>query len=157
MGTLVILHDHELASRITRRSDFRLHGVSVAVAIVLTAGLPPRKDDIMRVARVTALASRASIDSSIVEAMAMTSMQIDSKVRDELARVAEGDLGGVSLGEAVRQLIMEHHIAHINRRYEELRADPEEWASYTAEARLTDNVAGEGLPSARDEYPELNQ
>jgi hypothetical protein len=89
--------------------------------------------------------------------MAMTSMQIDSKVRDELAKVAEEDLGGISLGEAVRQLIMEHHIAHINRRYEELRADPEEWASYMAEARLTDNVVGETLPNAQDEYPEYNQ
>jgi hypothetical protein len=89
--------------------------------------------------------------------MAMTSMQIDSKVRDELAKVAGEDLGGVSLGEAVRQLLMEHHITHINRRYEELRADPEEWASYTAEARLTDNVAGETLPAGRDEYPEYNQ
>jgi hypothetical protein len=89
--------------------------------------------------------------------MAMTSMQIDSKVRDELAKVAEEDLGGVPLGEAVRQLIMEHHIAHINRRYEELRADPEEWASYAAEAKLTDNVAGKTLPSTQDEYPEYNQ
>jgi len=107
--------------------------------------------------RQAALASRLAIESSIVEAMAMTSMQIDSKVRDELAKVAEADLGGVSLGEAVRLLVTEHHIAHINRRYEELRADPEEWASYTAEARLTDGVAGEGLPGARDEYPEYNQ
>jgi hypothetical protein len=89
--------------------------------------------------------------------MAMTSMQIDSKVRDQLAKVAEEDLGGVSLGEAVRQLIMEHHVARINQRYEELRADPEEWVGYAAEARLTDNVAGETLPSARDEYPEYNQ
>jgi hypothetical protein len=89
--------------------------------------------------------------------MAMTSMQIDSKVRDELAKVAEEDLGGVSLGEAVRQLLMEHHITHINRRYEELRADPEEWASYMAEARLTDAVAGETLPASSDEYPEYNQ
>jgi hypothetical protein len=32
-----------------------------------------------------------------------------------------------------------------------------EWASYTAEARLTDNVAGEALPGARDEYPEYDQ
>jgi hypothetical protein len=55
----------------------------------------------------------------------------------------------VSLGEAVRQLIMEHHFAKINQRYEELRSDPEEWASYQAELRLTDNVAGEGLPDAR--------
>jgi hypothetical protein len=88
--------------------------------------------------------------------MAMTSMQIDSKVRDELAKVAEEDLGGVSLGEAVRQLVMEHHFARINQRYDEIRADPEEWASYQAELRLTDNVAGEGLPDARDEYPEYN-
>jgi hypothetical protein len=107
--------------------------------------------------RQVALASRLAIEASIVEAMAMTSMQIDSKVRDELARVAEGDLGGVSLGEAVRQLIMEHHVAHINRRYEELRADPEEWASYATEARLTDGIAGEALPDAREEYPEYNQ
>jgi len=40
------------------------------------------------------------------------------------------------------------------RRYEELRADPDEWASYQAEARLTDNAAGDGLPNARAEYPE---
>jgi hypothetical protein len=89
--------------------------------------------------------------------MAMTTMRIDGKVRDELARIAEDDLGGVSLGEAVRQLITEHHFTHINRRYEELRGDQQEWTSYLAEARLTDNVAGETLPSARDEYPEYNQ
>jgi hypothetical protein len=88
--------------------------------------------------------------------MAMTTMQIDSTVRDELAKVAAADFDGAPLGEAVRQLIMEHHVSHIMRRYEELRADPEEWASYQAEARLTDNVAGEGLPDAREEYPEYN-
>jgi hypothetical protein len=127
--------------------------------MVLTelVGYLPRKDDIMRVAQAVLPASQVAIDSSIVEAMAMTSMQIDSRVRDELAKVAESDLGGVPLGEAVRQLIMEHHIAHINQRYEELHADPDEWASYTVEARLTDNVAGEGLADAREEYPEYNQ
>jgi hypothetical protein len=102
-------------------------------------------------------ALRRAIDTSIVGSMAMTSMQIDSKVRDELAQVAEADFDGVPLGEAVRRLIMEHHVAMINQRYEELRADPEEWASYLAEGRLTDNVAGDGLPDARDEYPEYNQ
>lgn len=86
----------------------------------------------------------------------MTTMQIDSKVRDELARVAETDLEGVSLGEAVRRLIMEHHFVMINQRYEELRLDPVEWESYQAELRLTDNATGEGLPHARDEYPEYN-
>jgi hypothetical protein len=99
---------------------------------------------------------KAPIGPAIVNAMAMTTMQIDSKVRDELGKLAEKDLGGVSLGEAVRQLVKEHKYADIMRRYEELRADPEEWASYTAEAQLTDNVAGETLPNARDEYPEYN-
>jgi hypothetical protein len=89
--------------------------------------------------------------------MAMTSIQIDSKVRNELAAIAEADFGGASLGETVRQLIMEHHFSQIRQRYEELRADPEEWASYQAEAQLTDNIAGEGLPNAREEYPEYNQ
>ena len=86
----------------------------------------------------------------------MTSIQIDGGVRDELAKVAEADFGGVSLGEAVRRLIMEHHFARINERYEELRADPTEWESYQVELRLTDNAAGDGLPDAQEEYPEYN-
>jgi hypothetical protein len=110
----------------------------------------------MAVAQGLRSASRHAIDSSIVEAMAMTSMQIDSKVRDELAEVAEADFDGVSLGEAVRRLIMEHHFALINERYEELRADPAEWESYQAELRLTDNAAGDGLPDAGEEYPEYD-
>jgi hypothetical protein len=89
--------------------------------------------------------------------MGMTSMQIDSRVRDELATIAEAEFDGVSLGETVRRLVKEHKFNQINRRYEELRADPDEWASYQAEARLTDNAAGDGLPSAAEEYPEYNQ
>lgn len=84
-------------------------------------------------------------------------MQIDTKTRDELAEVAEEDFGGGSLGDAVKRLVKEHKINRIMRRYEELRADPREWASYQAEARLTDNVAGEGLPDASEEYPEYNR
>jgi hypothetical protein len=83
-------------------------------------------------------------------------MQLDSGLRDELAQIAERDFHGVPLGEAVRRLVKEHKINQIILGYEKLRADPQEWASYQAEARLTDNVAGEGLPSARDEYPEYN-
>ncbi|EUA65523.1 MULTISPECIES: hypothetical protein [Mycobacterium] len=49
----------------------------------------------------------------------------------------------------------EHQINRIMRRYEELRADPGEWANYRTEARLTDNAAGDGLPDTRDEYPEF--
>lgn len=84
-------------------------------------------------------------------------MQLDSKLRDELATIAERDFAGVTLGEAVRRLIKEHQINQIMQRYEELRADPGEWSSYQAEARLTDEVAGTSLPDASVEYPEYNQ
>ena len=84
-------------------------------------------------------------------------MQIDSRLRDELAEIAERDFHGVPLGEAVRRLVKEHKINRIMQRYEELRASPEEWATYQAEARLTDNAAGDGLPDAGEEYPEYSQ
>jgi hypothetical protein len=86
--------------------------------------------------------------------MATTSMQIDSELRDELAEIAERDFHGVPLGEAVKRLVKEHKVNRILRRYEELRAVPEEWASYRAEARLTDNAAGDSLVDAGEEYPE---
>ena len=71
-----------------------------------------------------------------------------------LMKITEQDFHGVPLGEAVRRLVKEHKINQIMPRYEELRADPQEWARYQAEARLTDNVAGDSLPDAREEYPE---
>ncbi|WP_322752471.1 hypothetical protein [Frankia sp. Cas3] len=89
--------------------------------------------------------------------MATTSMQLDSGLRDELAEIAERDFHGVPLGEAVRRLVKEYKINRIIRRYEELRADAEERASYQAEARLTDDAAGDGLPDTREEYPEYNR
>lgn len=73
----------------------------------------------------------------------MTSIQIDIKVLGELAKVAERDLDGVSLSEAVHLLIVEHRFTRVTQRYDELRSDPEEWASY-------------GLSDAREEYPEYN-
>jgi len=57
--------------------------------------------------------------------------------------VAEADLDGVLLGEAVRWLIMEHHFARINQRYEELHLDPAEWESYQAGLRRFDGPAVE--------------
>jgi hypothetical protein len=94
---------------------------------------------------------------AIVLAMAITTMQLDSELRDDLAEVARTDYHGVPLAEAVRRLLREHRINRIIGRYEELRANPVEWAGYRAEARLTDNAAGDGLPSAREEYPEHNR
>jgi hypothetical protein len=67
-------------------------------------------------------------------------VRIDRSIRDELVKVAQSDFGGVTLGEAVRRLIIEHHFAMINQRYEELGDDAEAW-----------------VLDAREEYPEYNQ
>jgi hypothetical protein len=71
--------------------------------------------------------------------------------------VASSDFGGVSLGETVRRLLRERQIRRVMDRYAEMRADPDEWASYQAELRLTGQIAGERLPSAAEEYPDYNQ
>ena len=97
-----------------------------------------------------------AIDSGILDSMATTSMQLDSGVRDELAEIAERDFHGVPLGEAVRRLVKEHKINRIISGYEKLRSDPGEWASYQAEAHLTDSAGGDSLPGAAGEYPEYN-
>lgn len=84
-------------------------------------------------------------------------MQLDAGLRDELAQIAKNDFSGVPLAEALRRLVREHQIKNIMARYAELESDPDEWATYRAEAGLTDNAAADGLPSARDEYPEFNR
>lgn len=93
---------------------------------------------------------------AILDAMATTTMQLDGRLRDELAEIARNDFAGVPLAEALRRLIREHQVNKIIMRYAELRSDPQEWATYRAEASLTDNVAGDSLPLGRDEYPEYN-
>lgn len=93
---------------------------------------------------------------AIVEAMGATTMQLDAALRDELAEIARHDFAGVPLAEALRRLIREHRVNRIMARYAELQADPQEWASYRAESRLTDNVASDSLSAGADEYPEYN-
>ena len=77
-------------------------------------------------------------------------MQLESGLRDELAEIARTDFSGVPLAEALRRLIKEHQISKIMARYTVLQADPDEWASYRIEARLTDNAAADGLPEIGD-------
>jgi hypothetical protein len=89
--------------------------------------------------------------------MSTTTMQLDTGLRDELAEIARRDFSGVPLAEALRRLIREHRVNGIMARYRQLQADPEAWASYRAEAKLTDNAASDGLPPGADEYPEYNQ
>lgn len=79
----------------------------------------------------------------MVTAMATTSMQVDSRLRDELAQIAEDDFGGVPLGEALRRLVVAHRVAKIVIRYEQLRADPEQWADYTGELDEWDITTGD--------------
>ncbi len=78
--------------------------------------------------------------------MATTTMQLDTELRDQLAHIAQRDFDGATLGEALQRLVTEHRINRIMQRYEHLRADPDEWASYRAETHLTDNAVGDGLP-----------
>lgn len=60
-----------------------------------------------------------------------TSIRVEQTTRDELARIA-GDLGGVSLDEALRVVLFRHRtMAAVER----LAADPAALADYQAEAR----------------------
>jgi len=88
--------------------------------------------------------------------MATTTMQLDTELRDELAHIAQRDFDGATLSEALQRLVAEHHINRIMHRYEQLRANPDEWASYRIEPHLTGNATGDGLPAASDKYPEHN-
>lgn len=85
---------------------------------------------------------------AIVTTMAITSMQVDPAVRDELALVAQRDFGGASLGEALRRLLIEYRVRRVLERYEQLQADPAEWAEYRAEIDEWDVTVADGLGPA---------
>lgn len=60
-----------------------------------------------------------------------TSMRISTDNRDALARIAEDELGGISLDEALAILLFEHQtVVALNR----LTADPAALADYREEA-----------------------
>jgi hypothetical protein len=60
-----------------------------------------------------------------------TSMRVDAENRDALARIAETELGGVSLDEALRVVLFEHQTRAALAR---LAADPDERDDYLSEA-----------------------
>lgn len=60
-----------------------------------------------------------------------TTMRVSVPTRDALARVAEDELGGVSLDEALRIVLFEHQTATALAR---LAADPTALDEYRAEA-----------------------
>lgn len=60
-----------------------------------------------------------------------TTVRVSKENRDSLARIAEQELGGVSLDEALRVVLFEHETATALAR---LAADPEAMADYRDEA-----------------------
>lgn len=84
--------------------------------------------------------------------MSVTTMKIQTEVRDSLARVAAEDFHGVTLSDAVARLVAEHEESRLRRQisaaYTRLRNDTSEWAAYVAELDEWDGVTadtGEGL------------
>ncbi|WP_133798924.1 hypothetical protein [Kribbella caucasensis] len=66
-----------------------------------------------------------------------TTMRVSVPTRDELARVAEDEFGGISLDEALRIVLFEHASAAAIAR---LSADPEALSEYRAEAEGLEGV-----------------
>ncbi|MFJ1708499.1 hypothetical protein [Kitasatospora sp. NPDC088346] len=77
--------------------------------------------------------------------MALTTIKVKAEVRDELARLAADDLGGVTLGTALEHLLTEHRKAQILAAYARLEAVQTAWTDCQNELDEWDAVAGDGL------------
>ncbi|MFE2729332.1 hypothetical protein [Kitasatospora sp. NPDC059327] len=77
--------------------------------------------------------------------MTLTTIKVQAEVRDELARLAADELGGVTLNGALEHLLTEHRKAQILAAYARLEADPRAWADYQGELTEWDATAGDGL------------
>jgi hypothetical protein len=86
-----------------------------------------------------------------------TTIRVDISARDRLARIADEEFHGVSLGEALGLLIDEHEMYLAHAAYARLRSDPAAWDEYQVELAQWDGTAGDGLGDARGEFPEFNQ
>lgn len=85
--------------------------------------------------------------------MTVTTMKIQTEVRERLSRVAAEDFSGATLSDAVARLLAEHAENQLRRSisaaYARLQADPDEWASYSAELDEWDSVAADGSGDRR--------
>ena len=77
--------------------------------------------------------------------MAVTTIKVDTEIRDDLARIATDELGGVTLNAALAHLLTEHRKAAVLAAYARLESDPTAWADYQNELDDWDGVAGDGL------------
>jgi len=81
--------------------------------------------------------------------MTATSIKVESSVRDDLARVAADELGGVTLNTALAHLLTEHRKAAVLAAYMRLELDPVAWKHYEDELGEWDGVVGDGLVGDR--------
>jgi len=88
--------------------------------------------------------------------MKATTIRVDASTRDRLARIADDEFHGASLGEALQRLIDEHEMQAAHAAYARLRSDPAAWDEYRNEIAGWDVVTADGLGTAADEYPEYN-
>ncbi|HEX5495405.1 MAG TPA: hypothetical protein VFX70_12615 [Mycobacteriales bacterium] len=86
--------------------------------------------------------------------MSITTIRLDTQTRDRLSAVAHEF--GASQETALNRLIDEHEMHEVHLGYARLQQDPEAWADYQSELAEWDVTTGDGLPDARDEYPEYN-
>jgi hypothetical protein len=91
--------------------------------------------------------------------MSRTTLSVPTRVRDTFVAVAAGRNTTMLalLDELARRLEREEAMRQATESYERLaREEPKAFADYLAEGRRWDELAGDGLPDASDEFPEYN-
>ncbi|MQA85426.1 MAG: hypothetical protein GEV03_12565 [Streptosporangiales bacterium] len=92
--------------------------------------------------------------------MSITTIKVDSSVRDRLAQVARarGTTMSALLSEAAERLEADQRWAEIEAAYERLqREDPTGWAEYLDELAEWDAATTGADPAAAEEWPEYNR
>jgi hypothetical protein len=79
----------------------------------------------------------------------VTTIKVETDVRDALARVATDDLGSVTLNAALAHLLTEHRKAAILAAYARLEVDPSAWSEYESELAEWDGATGDGSATGR--------
>jgi hypothetical protein len=77
--------------------------------------------------------------------MNVTTIKVEVRARDDLARIAADDLGGATLNAALTHLLTEYRKAKILATYARLEADSNAWQDYESEIGEWDGLAGDGL------------
>jgi hypothetical protein len=96
----------------------------------------------------------------MLKTMSRTTLSVPTRVRDTFAAVAASRNTTMIalLEEVARRLEREEAMRQATESYERLvREDPKVFTEYLAEGRHWDDLAADGLPDAREEFPEYNR